>query len=621
MGERAEEAAGRERLLESVEKPARYLGTEWNAVRKDHREVDILFALAFPDAYEVGMSHLGSKILYHLLNRRGDTAGERVYAPWVDMEARLREEGRPLFALESWRPVREFDFLGFSLQYELNYTNILNMLDLAGIPLQASERGEGDPLVIAGGPCAFNAEPLAGFFDFMVLGEGEEVLDEILDLYARWKRQGRVGGRREFLHRVVEVPGVYVPSFYEVDYHPDGTVREVRARDGAPSRVKKRVLPDLEAVSYPVRPPVPFLDVIHDRIMVEVFRGCSRGCRFCHAGMVYRPVRERSPQAVVSLAGELVRGTGYDQISLASLASADYSAVTRVVRELNERFGPCGIGVSLPSLRMDSFSVDLAREAGRVRRAGLTFAPEAGSQRLRDVINKNLTEDEIMGAVDAAVEAGWDSVKLYFMVGLPTEGDEDLEGIARLVEAVSARGGRGGKRLSLSVSVSPFVPKAHTSFQWEAQDSVQVLEEKFRFLRRRLRIPGVNLSWHDPRMSLVEAVFSRGDRRLGRVLERAWRAGCRFDSWTEFWDFRRWEEAFRSEGLEPGFYANRARPRDEVFPWDHLDAGVDRDFLWEEREKAYRGETTPDCRWDACPGCGVCPELGVAIALRGEGQM
>jgi radical SAM family uncharacterized protein len=619
MAEFAVPVAERERLLESVEKPARYLGTEWNAVRKQHDRVEILFALAFPDAYEVGMSHLGSKILYHLLNQREDTAGERVYAPWVDMEARMREKGIPLFALESWRPVREFDFLGFSLQYELNYTNVLNMLDLAGIPLRPHERRECDPLVIAGGPCAFNAEALAEFFDFMVLGEGEEVLGEILDLYRDWKRAGKPGGRGEFLHRVVHVPGVYVPSFYHVEYLPDGRVRRVVAREGAPARVRKRVLPSLDRVSYPVRPPVPYLDVIHDRIMVEVFRGCSRGCRFCHAGMIYRPVRERSARTVVGLAEELVRSTGYDQISLSSLASADYSAIVQVVRELAERFGPLGIGVSLPSLRMDSFSVDVAREAGRVHRAGLTFAPEAGTQRLRDVINKNLTDAEIMAAVDAAVEAGWDSLKLYFMVGLPTEAEEDLEGIADLVDSISRRRS-DGKRLRLSVSLSPFVPKAHTPFQWEAQDSVQVLEEKFRHLRRRLRIPGVNLSWHDPRMSLVEAVFSRGDRRLGRVLERAWRSGGRFDSWTEFWDYGRWQDAFGWEGLDAAFYANRRRDRDEVFPWDHLDTGVDREFLWEEREKAYRGETTPDCRWDACPGCGVCPELGVGIALEGEAR-
>ncbi|MDI6894134.1 MAG: TIGR03960 family B12-binding radical SAM protein [Bacillota bacterium] len=610
-------ARERERLLESVEKPARYLGTEWGAVHKDHDRVEILFALAFPDAYEVGMSHLGSKILYHLLNEREDTAGERVYAPWVDMEGRMREKGIPLFALESWRPVREFDFLGFSLQYELNYTNVLNMLDLAGIPLRPGERSDRGPLVIAGGPCAFNAEALAGFFDFMVLGEGEEVLGEILDLYRDWKRAGKPGGREEFLHRAVHIPGVYVPSFYDLRYLPDGRVGAVTAREGAPPRVKKRVLSSLDAVAYPVTPPVPYLDVIHDRIMVEVFRGCSRGCRFCHAGMIYRPVRERPAQAVVSLAGQMVRATGYDQISLASLASADYSAIAGVVRELSERFGPLGIGVSLPSLRMDSFSVDVARQAARVHRAGLTFAPEAGTQRLRDVINKNLTDGEIMAAVDAAVEAGWDSLKLYFMVGLPTEDEEDLEGIAGLVEAISRRRERG-QRLRLSVSVSPFVPKAHTPFQWETQDSVQVLEEKFRSLRRRLRIPGVNLSWHDPHMSLIEAVFSRGDRRLGRVLQEAWQSGCRFDSWTEFWDFGRWQEAFRSEGLDPGFYAHRLRDRDEVFPWDHLDAGVDREFLWEERERARRGETTPDCRWDTCPGCGVCPELGVGVALEGE---
>lgn len=621
------ETQEREALLEAVEKPARYLGSEWNSVHKDHGKVSVLFGLAFPDAYEIGMSHLGSKIIYHLLNERQDTACERVYAPWVDMERELRGRGLPLFALESWKPVREFDILGFSLQYELSYTNVLNILELAGIPLRAADRSGSDPLVIAGGPCAFNAEPLAPFFDFMVLGEGEEVLGEIIDLYRKWKEEGRPGGRQEFLHRAVGLQGIYVPAFYHVAYHEDGRVAEIRAAAGIPPRVQKRVLSSLEETAYPLRPPVPYLDVVHDRVMVEVFRGCSRGCRFCHAGMVYRPVRERGAETVVSLADRLVRNTGYDEISLASLASADYSAIEKVVRELGERFGPCGVGVSLPSLRMDSFSVNLAREAGRVRRAGLTFAPEAGTQRLRNVINKNLTEEEILEAIAAAVEAGWDAIKLYFMVGLPTETEEDVDGITDLVQKIlsrhrgpAAKGGGQGGRLRLSLSVAPFVPKAHTPFQWEAQDDVPTLQAKFARLRKQIRFPGVNLSWHDPQSSFLEAVFARGDRRLARVLERAWRSGCRFDSWTEQFRFETWIEAFAREGLDPAFYACRARGEDEVFPWDHLGAGVEREFLREERERAYRGETTPDCRWDACTGCGVCSGLGVAVALQGGAQ-
>ena len=636
-----------ERLLNRVSKPARYTGGEWNEVRKDHDAVEVLFALAFPDVYDVGMSHLGLRLLYHELNRRTDTAAERVFTPWVDMESLMRQAGLPLFALESRTAVREFDFLGITLQYEMSFSNVLNLLDLSGIPLLAADRGSDDPFVVAGGPCAFNPEPVADFFDLVVLGEGEEVIHELVEAYLEWRGPRRKGGRRArratgqgdpdggaglggregFLRRAAAIPGVYVPAFYDVAYKPDGRLEKVHPnRPGVPRTVTKRVVQDLDRLDYPTAPIVPFLDIVHDRIMIEIFRGCTRGCRFCQAGVIYRPVRERSSGQVKSLAAELVRKTGYNEISLTSLSSGDYSAIAEVTRELIAEHGPAGVGVSLPSLRVDSFDVALAEEVQKIRKTGLTFAPEAGTQRLRDVINKNVTEEDLLRTVRAAFGAGWNAIKLYFMIGLPTETDEDLLGLIDLAEKVARvyaevggqRGPRGNRRaLHLTVSTSSFVPKAQTPFQWEPQTPLEELKRKQEFLRRHLPRRLAELNWHDAELSFVEAVFSRGDRRLGRVLLEAHRRGCRFDAWSDQFFFDRWREAFEAAGIDPTFYANRPRAYDEVLPWDHLSSGVAREFLIEEHRRALSGEPTPDCRVAGCTACGVCPTLGVDVDLKG----
>jgi radical SAM family uncharacterized protein len=620
------EATPYDDILPRVTRPARYLGGEWNAVRKDHRSVEVLFALAFPEIYEVGMSHLGSMILYHELNLRPDVACERVFCPWIDMEEEMRRRGLGLHALESGRPVAEFDIVGISLQYEMNYSNVLNLLDLAGLPLRADRRDAGHPLVLAGGPCAFNPEPLADYLDAVVLGEGEEVVHEVVDAFRRWKRAGK--GRDALLRSLAEIPGVYVPSLYQVDYHPDGTVAEVSPKiAGVPPRVVRRALPRLDDRDYPTRPIVPYLETVHDRAMVEIFRGCTRGCRFCQAGIIYRPVRERPADRVQELARELVGATGHQEVSLASLSASDYSAIEEVARRLVDEGVGLGVGISLPSLRSDAFSVELAHQVQRVRKTGLTFAPEAGTQRLRDVINKQITSDDLRAAVESAFRNGWRTLKLYFMIGLPTEDYPDLDGIAELVREVEAayrtvkRG--GGPPLKLSVSVAPFVPKPHTPFQWEPQLLLEELRKRQEYLRRR--IPRrVRLSWHDPELSFVEAVFARGDRRLARALEIAWEGGAKFDSWSEHFSYRRWMDAFAAAGHDPRWYANRERPREEVFPWDHLETGVSKDYLWQERRRAWKGELTADCRFAACPGCGVCDRLGLSPvtghAAAGEGS-
>ncbi|OAT85569.1 TIGR03960 family B12-binding radical SAM protein [Desulfotomaculum copahuensis] len=609
-----------EKILPRVQKPARYVGGEWNMVRKDWDKTPVKMAFAFPDVYEVGMSHLGLQILYHVVNSRPDTLMERAFAPWVDMEAEMRKAGLPLFTLESRRPVKDFDLIGFTLQYEMSFSNVLNMLDLAGIPLRAADRGNGGPLICAGGPCAFNPEPLADFIDFFVLGEGEEVLHDLLDLYRDCG--GRTAGRAEFLRRAVRIPGIYVPSFYRVTYREDGGIGSIHPLTAdVPELVTKRVVRGFDRAPFPTRPLVPSLGVVHDRAMLEVQRGCTRGCRFCQAGVIYRPVREKSPATLRAQAADLVRQTGFDEISLVSLSTADYSRVDELVHTLLDQFAGLGVSVSLPSLRVDAFSVALAREIQRVRRSSLTFAPEAGTQRLRDVINKGVTEEDLMAAVSTAFGAGWPAIKLYFMIGLPTETDDDLAGIARLARRVLAEGRcqkvpRG--RLKVTVSASSFVPKPHTAFQWEPQDRLAELRGKQAYLRDALKEKGLVFHWHEPEVSFLEAALSRGDRRLGMVLEEAQRLGCRFDGWSECFSFDRWREAFRRTGLEPARYAYRRYNYDDILPWDHIGAGVSKAYLIKEHRRAMSGRPTPDCRAGKCPGCGLCPTLEIKPEIDGR---
>lgn len=612
-------------ILSSVAKPARYTGGEFASIVKTPEETETRIALAFPDVYEVGMSYLGFKILYHLLNKEPGVAAERVYAPWVDMEKQMRERSIPLRTLETETKLADCDFVGFTLQYELSYTNILNMLDLGGVPLLAAERGEDSPFVIVGGPCVYNPEPLADFFDFAVIGEGEEVLPEIMRVYMAWKKAGRPGGRAEFLRRVSQLGGIYVPSYYEVQYNADQTVAAVRPlREDVPAVVEKRVLHDMNSVDFPTSPVVPFGEIVHDRIMLEVFRGCSRGCRFCHAGMVYRPVRERRPEVLLDLSRKLVDNTGYNEISLVSLSSADYSHLAPLVHKMIDEFKEDRVSVSLPSLRIDSFCVAIAHEVQAVRKSGLTFAPEAGSQKMRDVINKGVTEENLMNAVEAAFKCGWTNVKLYFMIGLPFEEDEDILAIAELAKKVQRKyfevKGKWGCRVT--VSASGFVPKPYTAFQWFGQNDVESFRRKQFLLKDALKVKNITFQYHDAKTSVIEGVFARGDRRLGRALLLAWQKGARFDGWSDCFSYERWQEALAEAGLSQEFYAARERGEHEVFPWEHVSPGVSRRFLWNEWQKAQRQELTHDCRRGSCTGCGVCQKLGVKIVdyQRGEAQ-
>ncbi len=604
-------------ILSSVQKPARYTGGEFASIIKPAAEVEATICLAFPDVYEVGMSYLGFKILYHLLNKQQGVQAERVYAPWIDMEAKMRERQIPLRTLETKKTLKECDIVGFTLQYELSYTNILNMLDLGGVPVLAAERTEEDPLVIVGGPCVYNPEPLADFFDFAIIGEGEEVMAEVMEAYKAWKRAGKPGGRKAFLEKVVHISGIYVPSFYQVEYNENMTIKEVRPiNDLAPAVVYKRVVRDMNSVDFPTSPIVPFGEIVHDRIMLEVFRGCSRGCRFCHAGMVYRPVRERKPEVLKDLARQLVDNTGYNEISLVSLSSADYSCLAPMVHDMIDEFKDDRVSVSLPSLRIDSFCVAIAKEIQAVRKSGLTFAPEAGSQKMRDVINKGVTEEDLMNAVGAAFASGWNSVKLYFMIGLPFENDDDVLAIADLARKVQYKyyqvtGKRGCK---VTCSASFFVPKPYTAFQWFAQDDLENIRRKQFLLKDEIKtIKNVTLNYHDSKTGIIEAVFARGDRKVGKALLLAWQKGARFDGWSDCFDYERWLEAFAEAGLDKDFYAARQRGEHEVFPWEHISPGVSRKFLWNEWQKAYAQQLTHDCRRSSCTGCGVCQKLGVNI--------
>ncbi|MBD5638530.1 TIGR03960 family B12-binding radical SAM protein [Clostridium botulinum] len=594
-------------VLFRVEKPARYIGGELNSYNKDLRDIDIRYAFCFPDVYEVGMSHLGMKILYYILNERKDTFCERVFAPWPDMEKIMREENISLYGLESKDPIKDFDFIGFTLQYEMSYTNILNMLDLAGVTIKASERGEEEPIVMCGGPCAYNPEPLYNIADMFVLGEGEELNSKILDLYKKYKGKGK---KKEFLREASKIRGVYIPSLYEVTYKEDNTIKEFKPiYDDVPKKVKKVIVNNINDVVYPDKFVVPYTDIVHDRIVLETFRGCTRGCRFCQAGMIYRPVREKKTEALLELSDDLIKNTGYDEITLSSLSICDYSDIQNLVFSMVERHKEGKVGVTLPSLRIDSFSVDLIKEIQKVRKTGLTFAPEAGSQRMRDVINKGVTEENLMTSVKSAFEAGWSTIKLYFMLGLPYETLEDVMGIAELGQKVVGKYYEVPKEirkkgLKVTVSTSIFVPKPFTPFQWAPQDTMEKVRKKIEALRGNIKSKQITYNWHESLVSYMEAIFARGDRRLCDVLIKAFEKGARFDGWNQYFDFNIWKEALEECNVDGDFYAYRQREYDEILPWDFVDTGVSKEFLMRENERAKKAEVTPDCR-QGCKNCGV----------------
>ena len=595
----------REDLLK-IAKPSRYLGGEINSVAKDPSGVKLKFALAFPDVYEVGMSHLGAKILYHILNGIPEVACERVFAPWPDMESYLREKGLPLCSLESSRALKDFDVLGFSLQYELNYTGVLQILDLAGIPLRASQRTEGYPLVIGGGPCALNPEPLADFFDLFVLGDGEEAAPEICREIIAAKDQGQK--KEALLERLGRIEGVYVPSFFQVEYQADGRIRQIVPLKKDLPHVSRRVLPDLEGGAFPSCPVLPFMEVIHDRLNIEIARGCTRGCRFCQAGMIYRPLRERSPRKILDLMKGGLESTGYDEVSLLSLSTGDYTCIDPLLSSVLDLTRGRKIAVSFPSLRVETLTPSLIQQVQEVRKTGFTLAPEAGTERLRRVINKGNTEEDLLSTIQQVFSAGWRRVKLYFMIGLPTEEEKDLEGIASLCQKALRVARRSKGSAQINVSVSTFIPKAHTPFQWESQGSIEEVRKKHQFLRKNLDRHGLNFKWTDPRLSFLEGVFARGDRRLGQCLEEAYSLGCRLDGWGEHFRFELWEKAFAQARMDPSFYL-RERDPEEALPWDHLESRVNKSFLKEERKKALQALSTPDCRQASCNGCGVCFEV------------
>lgn len=596
-----------EKILQYVQKPARYVGGELNSVVKNKENIDIRYAFCFPDTYEIGMSHLGMKILYGLVNEREDAWCERVFAPDTDMEEQMRKHNVPLFALESGDYLSEFDMIGFTLQYELCYTTMLNMLDLADIPIFSKERESLTPIVCVGGPCTCNPEPIADFCDIIFLGEGEESTNEVIDLLKECKKQGL--SKHEFLLKAKEITGVYVPSFYEDSYNDDGTLKALKPTHGAPEKIKKSIISDLDKVYYPKEFVVPFVNIVHDRAVEEIFRGCIRGCRFCQAGFIYRPIREKSVETINKQAKDLIASTGYDEISLCSLSTSDHSHVNEMLTSLIDWTVKDKINLSLPSLRVDNFSDELVDKLNKVRKSGLTFAPEAGTQRMRDVINKNVTEEEVLRTCTKAFDNGWTNVKLYFMMGLPTETMEDIEGIANLgmnvVHAFYKNPNRQkGTGVQVSISCSSFIPKPFTPFQWEPEDSMESLKAKQEHLLKSIPSKKIKVSYHETPTSLLEGVFARGDRRLSNVIYTAFKNGCKFDSWDDKFKFDVWMDAFREHNLDPYFYTKRKREFSELLPWDHLDYGVSRKFLEKENLKAHENKTTPHCRIQ-CSGCGA----------------
>nr|WP_307998417.1 TIGR03960 family B12-binding radical SAM protein [uncultured Merdimonas sp.] len=611
-------------ILLKIEKPARYIGGEVNSVIKDKEKVDIRFAMCFPDVYEIGMSHLGIQILYDMFNRRKDVWCERVYSPWVDLDKVMREEDIPLFALESQDPVKDFDFLGITIQYEMCYTNILQVLDLSGIPLDAEERTWEDPIVIGGGPCTYNPEPLAEFFDLFYIGEGETVYDRLFEVYKKNRAGG--GSRQDFLEAAAEIEGIYVPSFYETRYNEDGTIRSFDpVNPHAKQKIHKQVVMDMKETTYPEKPVVPFIKVTQDRVVLEIMRGCIRGCRFCQAGMLYRPTRERDVEVLKKYAYQMLKNTGHEEISLSSLSSSDYSQLKELVTFLIEEFHGKGINISLPSLRIDAFSLDVMEKVQDVRKSSLTFAPEAGSQRMRNVINKGLTEEMILDGAGQAFEGGWNKVKLYFMLGLPGETEEDMRAIPELADKIARRyyeipkDQRNGK-CQITTSTSFFIPKPFTPFQWAKMYTNEEYIAKAAVVKHafsdQLNRKSLKYHWHDAEVTVLEGVLARGDRKTGKVIREAYRLGCLYDSWGDLFDNEKWMQAFKNTGTDIAFYNQRERSLDEIFPWDFIDIGVTKSFLKKEWERAMKGEVTPNCRMQ-CSGCGVAKWKG-GVCIEGK---